>query len=54
MMLDPEGEATLNYQSKLINKLGVVEVMRMQSERRNINKLSVEFLKEVIEKYKTK
>jgi hypothetical protein len=52
MHLHPEGEAVKNYQDMLVDKLGIVEVMRMVAQKRTVNKLSVEDLKEVIQKYK--
>ena len=53
MHLHPEGQSVKNYQDKLIDKLGIVEVMRMVAQKRVVNKLSVEDLKEVIQKYQT-
>jgi len=52
MHLHPEGEAVKNYQDMLVDKLGIVEVMRMVAQKRTVNKLSVDDLKEVIQKYK--
>ena len=54
MHLHPEGQSVKNYQDKLIDKLGIVEVMRMVAQKRVVNKLSVEDLKEVIEKFNPK
>jgi len=53
MHLHPEGQSVKNYQDKLIDKLGIVEVMRMVAQKRIINKLSIEDLKEVIQKFQT-
>lgn len=52
MHLHPEGEVVKHYQDKLVEDLGIVEVTRMVAQKRNINKLSVQDLKDVIEKYK--
>lgn len=52
MHLHPSGIEFQIYQVKLIAELGVVEVMRMVAQKRVIQKLSVSYLKEVIEKYK--
>lgn len=54
MHLYPDGVAVVNYQNMLIEKLGIVEVMRMVAQKRVVNKLTVNDLKEVIEKYKPK
>lgn len=54
MHLFPYGEQVVSYQNKLIEVLGIVEVMRMVEQKRMVNKLSVQDLKEVIEKYKPK
>ena len=54
MFANTEGEAVKNYQDMLVEKLGIVEVMRMVAQKRIINKLSVQDLKEVIERYKPK
>ena len=51
MYLHPEGKSVLNYQNKLIDKLGIVEVMRMQAERRKLHKVSTSDLQEIIKKY---
>ena len=52
MHLHPEGEVVKHYQDKLVEDLGIVEVMRMVAQKRNINKLTVEDLKDIIAKYK--
>jgi hypothetical protein len=54
MMLQPYGEAAMNYRKKLVNTIGEMKVIQMEERRRMINKLTVEDLKEVIEKYKPK
>lgn len=54
MYLQPEGEAVKSYQDMLVEKLGIVEVMRMVAQKRVVNKLSVDMLKDVIDKYKPK
>ena len=51
MYLHPEGKSVLNYQNKLIDKLGIVEVMRMQAESRKLHKVSSSDLQEIIKKY---
>jgi hypothetical protein len=51
MYLHPEGKEVEVYQIKLIETLGIVEVMRMVAQKRNVNKLSVADIKEVIQKY---
>ena len=52
MHLHPTGKEVQAYQNKLIDKFGIVEVMRMVAQKRVVNKLTVQHLKEVIEKYK--
>lgn len=54
MHLFPDGQATQNYRKKLVNTIGEMKVIQMEEARRSINKLTVEDLKEVIEKYKPK
>ena len=54
MFANTEGEAVKNYQDMLVEKLGIVEVMRMVAQKRVVNKLSVDMLKDVIDKYKPK
>lgn len=52
MYLHPTGKEVQSYQDKLVDKFGIVEVMRMVEQKRRINKLTIEDLKEVISKYK--
>lgn len=52
MHLNPYGKEYVNYRKKLVNTIGEVKVAEMEGARRNINKLTVEYLKEIIEKYK--
>jgi hypothetical protein len=54
MHLFPDGEAGINYRNRLINTIGEMKVIQMEEKRRVINKLSVEDLKEVIQKYSPK
>lgn len=54
MMLQPYGEAAMNYRKKLVNTIGEMKVIQMEEQRRYVNKLSVDMLKDVIEKYKPK
>jgi len=53
MHLFPDGKAYQRYRRFMIDSLGTEEIDKMESQNRNINRLTESDLKEIIDKYKT-
>jgi hypothetical protein len=52
MHLEPEGLAYKRFKQFLIDAVGEEEVVDMEQQRRNINKITESELKQIIEQYK--
>jgi hypothetical protein len=53
MHLEPNGVAYKNYRNYLVNCLGEEEVVKMESEKKKVGKITEADIKSVIEKYKS-
>lgn len=51
MALNPEGRAYQHFRSFLVNSIGEADIQEMEAQKRNINKLSNQDIREIIKKY---
>ncbi|MCV6901058.1 hypothetical protein OE165_28900, partial [Escherichia coli] len=54
MHINPYGKEYVSFRKKVVATVGEIKTSQMEEQRRMINKLSVEYLKEVIQKYSPK